>query len=50
MTAETKTNKNDAVSAFFKQNPLINTIYVDNQGNIYVSYNAKKNLKKIIRK
>jgi hypothetical protein len=49
-TAIKKTNKKDAVDAFFKQNPLIKTVYIDDDDNIYLSYNAKKNLKKVTKK
>jgi hypothetical protein len=50
MTTTKKTKNKDAVETFFKQNPLIKTIYIDDDGNIYLSYNAKQNLKKVIRK
>jgi hypothetical protein len=50
MKTKTKTTNKNAADVFFRQNPLIRTVYVDDDGNIYLSYNAKQNLKKVIRK
>jgi hypothetical protein len=43
-------NKKNAVAVFFEQNPLVKTVYIDGDDNIYLSYNAKENLKKVTRK
>ncbi|MDR1984982.1 MAG: hypothetical protein LBQ28_09195 [Prevotellaceae bacterium] len=51
-TAKTKKadKKETPIDVFFKQNPSITIIYVDDEENIYLSYNAKENLKKVTRK
>ncbi|MDR3226053.1 MAG: hypothetical protein LBT56_00075 [Prevotellaceae bacterium] len=49
MTTKTTNKKGISTDKFFKENPKIKTVYVDENGNIYLSYNAKTDLKKVTR-
>jgi hypothetical protein len=49
MTKAATNKKGISTDKFFKENTKIKTVYVDENGSIYLSYNAKKNLKKVTR-